>query len=114
MIDTDARYTIKLSFETVELPPSKDILILAKNAPHGRNGLSRALEILAPDTFEIIEVKEGMVDSVFVNKRILTRIPQEKIIAVLAKKVFPFVVERELLKVDFKVDIMSNTIEYEA
>lgn len=114
MIDTDTRYAIKLSFETVELPPFKDILILTKNAPHGKNGLSRALELLAPGTFEVIDVQEGLVESVFVNKQISARISHEKIIAVLTKKVFPFVVERELLRVDFKVDIISNTIEYEA
>lgn len=114
MVDTDARYTIRLTYETIELPPFHDILVLAKNAPHGKKGLARALEMLSPGMFEMIEIQDGAVEAIFVNKHLLTRIPREKIIAALAKKVFPVVVERELLRVDFKVDIVSNTIEYEA
>lgn len=114
MNDVEAKYAIKLSFETIELPPFRDILVLAKNAPHGKAGLGRALDMLAPATFETIDIKEGLIEAVFINRQILTRIPKDKIITALKKKVFPFVTERELIRVDFKVDIVSNTIEYEA
>ncbi|GAA4461117.1 hypothetical protein GCM10023093_05190 [Nemorincola caseinilytica] len=114
MSDTEAKYAIRLSFETIQLPPFRDILVLGKGAEHGRSGLARALQLLAPDHFETIDIQEGNVEAVYINRQVLKKISQEKMILALSKKVFPFVSEGELLKVDVKIDVSANTVEYEA
>ncbi|HEY9007513.1 MAG TPA: hypothetical protein VIM75_15350 [Ohtaekwangia sp.] len=108
-----AKYSINLSFEEIKLPPFQDILILGKNSQHGKLGMLKSFELLVPNGFEIIEVNHKNVEAVFVNKRILTKMPQEKIIVILEDKVFPFVSDSELLKVDFRVAISYSSIEQE-
>lgn len=107
------RYSINLSFEEIKLPPFQDILILGKNSAQGKIGLSKSFELLAPNGFDIIEMNDDKVEAVFVNKRILAKIPRDKIIDILKSKVFQFISEGELLKVDFKVTISYANIEHE-
>lgn len=107
------RYSINLSFEEIKLPPFQDILILGKNSAQGKIGLSKSFELLAPNGFDIIEMNDDKVEAVFVNKRILAKMPRDKIIDILKSKVFQFISEGELLKVDFKVTISYANIEHE-
>lgn len=112
-MNSGVRYTIDLNFEEVRLPPFQDILILGKNCPQGKIGLSKSFELLIPNEFEIIEIDDDKVEAIFVSRRIIKKIAREKIISVLTKKVFPFISEGELLRVSFKVNISFNTIEEE-
>jgi hypothetical protein len=95
------------------LPPFQEILILGKNSQHGKIGISKSFDMLVPNGFELVEVGHPLVEAVFVNKRILSKMPKEKIIDILDDKVFPFVSEGELLKVDFRVTISYSNIEQE-
>jgi hypothetical protein len=114
MNETDVRYSIKLSFEAIQLPPFRDILVLGRNAEHGTTGLTKILEMLAPGRFDTIDIHDRNVEAIFVSKQLLRKIPAERVVQALEKKVFPFVAEGELVRVDFKVDVTFNTIEYEA
>ncbi|WP_205417105.1 hypothetical protein [Lutibacter oceani] len=86
-------------------------MVLGKNSPHGKQGISRSFELLIPNGFEIIETDHGNVDCVFVNKRILTKMPKERILKILTNNVFPYVSEKEIIKVDFKVKISYTIVE---
>lgn len=107
------KYSVTLSFEEIRLPPFEEILVLGKNSPHGKTGISKSFDLLIPNGFEIIDTQHGNVDCVFVNKRILAKIPKEKILKILETNVFPYVSEREILKVDFKVMISFTVVEEE-
>lgn len=107
------KYSVTLSFEEIKLPPFQEILVLGKNSPHGKIGISKSFELLVPNGFEIIEIEDEKVEALFINKRILAKMPKEKIIKILKEKVFQFVSEGEILKVDFKVTISYSTIEQE-
>lgn len=107
------KYSIDLSFEEIKLPPFQDILILGKNSQHGKIGILKSFELLVPNGFEIVEVHDDNVEAVFVNKRILNKIAKEKILEILKDKVFSFVSDGELLKVDFKITISYSNIEQE-
>lgn len=109
----EMKYSISLGFEEIKLPPFQDILVLSKNCPQGRIGLSKSFELLIPNGFEVVEIDHDKVEAVFINKRILNKIPQEKIIDILAAKVFPFISEGEILRVMFRINVSFNTIEYE-
>ncbi len=112
-MENTIKYSINLSFQEIKLPPFDEILIIGKNSPHGKHGISKSFELLLPNGFEIFDVEEGNVEAVFVNKRILAKLPKDKLMKILRDKVFSYVSEGELLKVDLKVTILYNSTEEE-
>ncbi|WP_205623595.1 hypothetical protein [Anditalea andensis] len=100
-----------MSFEEIKLPPFQDILVLAKNSPQGKLGLSKSFELLVPNGFHLIEINDDKVEAIFVNKKILNKISVSKIIEILKAKVFQYISEGELLMVDFKITISYTNIE---
>ncbi len=99
------KYAVTLSFEEIKLPPFEEILVLGKNSPHGKQGISKSFDLLIPNGFEIIDSNHQNVDCVFVNKRILAKMPKERILQILTDNIFTYVSDKEILKVDFKVNI---------
>ena len=114
MDNSEVKYSIRLSFEEIKLPPFQDILVLGKNSPQGRIGLSKSFELLIPNGFEVVEIMHEKVEAVFINRRILSKIAQDQIIKILETKVFPFISEGEILRVEFKVNVSFNAVEYES
>ena len=110
-MDKSIKYTVSLSFNEIKLPPFDDILVLGKHSPHGKNGISKSFELLIPNGFDVIEANHENVECVFINKRILSKMPADKILKILNDKVFPYITESEIIKVDFKVTISFNAIE---
>lgn len=107
------KYSINLSFQEIKLPPFDEILIIGKNSPHGKHGISKSFEFLNPNGFEIIEIDDAKVEAIFVNKRILVKFPKVKLIKLMREKVFPFVSDGELLRVDLKITVIYNSTEEE-
>ncbi len=66
------KYSIKLSFEEIRLPPFEDALILGKKCPQGKIGVNRSFELLIPNEFEMFEIKDDIVEAVFINKPLPT------------------------------------------
>lgn len=105
-------YSINLSFEEIKLPPFQEILVVGKNCPQGKIGISKSFELLIPNGYIIVDNFENdKIEAVFINKRILKKMPKEKILEILKTKVFPYVSEGELLRVDFKIKISYTEIE---
>lgn len=98
-------YNISLSFELISLPPFRDILLLGRKCPHGKTGMTKCLDLLAPDNFEVYDVDDGNVEAILVSNRLVKLIPISKIIEVLREKVFPYVTNCDLIKVDFGVRV---------
>ncbi|MCC8423489.1 hypothetical protein [Mucilaginibacter sp. UR6-11] len=107
------KYSINLNFEQIKLPPFQDILILAKNSPQGKIGLSRSFELLLPNGFEMIELEDELIEAVFVQRNILHKIPADKVMKLLREHVFPTVCEGEIIRVDFKINISVDNIKLE-
>lgn len=105
------KYSIQLSFEEIRLPPFEDILVLGKKCPQGKIGVSKSFEFLVPNEFEVFEIDNPTVEAIFINKRVLKKMDKERILKILEKRVFPYVSDCEILKVDFKLKIFYDTIE---
>ena len=108
---SDKLYSISLSFEEIKLPPFQDIILVGKFSPQGKTGLRKAIELLLPNSFQMIETNHEKVEAVFINKKIIAKMPQDSIMNILIEKVFPFVSEAEIIKVDFKVIVSYRGIE---
>ncbi len=112
-----ANYSINLSFSPIKLPPVTDILVLAKKYPQGKVGVSEAFKLIAPDEFEMISIDDGddeVIDAVLINKRIMKKLSQEKIMKTLKETVFPYVSKGEAVNVDFHVTLEFNNIKGES
>lgn len=111
-MNTGKTYGIDISFEELKLPLFHDVLILAKNAAQGKRGLGKSLDLLAPSAFQTIDTDLGHehVEAVFINRKLLTKIPAKRVIQVLQRHVFDHVSEGELIQVDMKVRISINNI----
>ena len=104
------KFAVKLSFEETRLPPFEDILILGKRCSQGKIGVYKSMELLMPNEFETLTIEDEIVETIFVNKRILKKLDKDKIIAVLRENVFPYISECEILKVDFKIRFFYDSI----
>ena len=111
MKDSGKKYLVKLTFEEIKLPPFQEILILGTNCTQGKIGISKSCDLLLPNEFEMVELKEGNVEAVLINKKILVKMSVEKVLKILREKVFPFVSDGELVKVDFRVSVSYDQIE---
>ncbi len=107
------KYSYQLSFEEIRLPPFEDILILGKKCPQGKIGVFKSFQFLVPNEFEAFEVEDKIVETVFINRRLLKKIDKDTIIEILREKVFPFISESEILKVDFRLKIFYDSSEGE-
>ncbi len=111
MTSTNPRYNISLRFQEIRLPPFDEILVLGSKSEQGKMGIAKTFEYLVPDIFEMVEVTDDTIEAVFINKRLLKKMSVEHILEILRAKVFPFVSEREIIKVDLEVIISYDTIE---
>jgi hypothetical protein len=107
------KYSISLRFHEVKLPPFDEILVLGKNSPHGKLEIFKSFEHLIPNGFEVVDVEDEKVEAIFVNNRIIAKLPKEKLIKLLRDKVFPYVSQGELLKVDLKITVSYSSTEEE-
>ncbi len=111
--ESHRKFSVHLSFEEIRLPPFEDILILGKKCPQGKIGVYKSFELLVPNEFEAFEIKDEIVEAIFINKRILKKLDKDRIIAILREKIFPYISESEILKVDFKLKIFYDSVEGE-
>ncbi|MCK9626965.1 MAG: hypothetical protein M0R37_00065 [Bacteroidales bacterium] len=107
------KFSVNLSFEEIRLPPFEDILVLGKKSPQGKIGVYRSFQLLVPDEFKVAEVGGELVEAVFISKKLIRKMPEKTILEILEEKVFPFVSEFEIIKVDFKVKTSYDLIEIE-
>lgn len=111
--ESNRKFSVQLSFEEIRLPPFDDILILGKKCPQGKVGVYKSFELLVPNEFETFEIEDEIVEAIFVNKRVLKKLNKDKIIEILREKVFPYISESEILKVDFKLRVFYDSVDGE-
>ncbi|MEW6429173.1 MAG: hypothetical protein AB1568_14180 [Thermodesulfobacteriota bacterium] len=108
-------FDINLRFEAIKLPPVTDILVLGKRYPHGKNGILKAFQYIAPDEFQFVDLPEShqTVEAILVSRRISRRLPIARLVDILEQHVFPFISEEEAVKVDLSIVLHSKNIKGE-
>ena len=114
MNESRPRYIISLKFQEVRLPPFDEILVLGSKSGQGKMGVAKTFEYMMPDLFEMVEVEEDSIEAVFINRHLIKKISRANILEILRDKVFPYVSEKEIVKVDFEVVVSYDTIEKDA
>jgi hypothetical protein len=96
---------VSLQFEKAQLPPFNDILVLGRKSPVGMSGVTKSLEYLVPNNFEVVALEHDVVEAMVVNKAILKRMSVDTLTEVLAEAVFPYMSDVEIMKVDLTVRV---------
>ena len=110
-MNTDGKnFIVTLSFEKAQLPPFNDILVLGTKCPIGREGISKSIEFLVPNGYEVMHVDNPPAESIVINKNILKRIDLTSVLNILESKVFPYMSEEEMIRVDFSVKVAYENI----
>ncbi|NHB69685.1 hypothetical protein [Perlabentimonas gracilis] len=104
-------YSVSVSCETISLPPFEDILVLSYRCPQGKIGVSKCINLLSPEDFEMIAIDHDTVEAIIVSKKILKKMPAKKVVETLNRTVFPMVSQGEIVKVDFKLTASWSNIE---
>ncbi|MBF0272845.1 MAG: hypothetical protein HQL98_12380 [Magnetococcales bacterium] len=104
-------YTVSLEFETVSLPPFRDILVLAKKCPVGMTGISTCMGLMTPDGYELVEVEDPVVEALLIHKQIIKRLPLSTLLDILRVRVFPHISRGEIVRINLQVRIHHDRIE---
>jgi len=116
MQENNLKYAVSAKFEEIKLPPFRDILVVAKNCEHGKVALTKSFEMMMPGGFETIDLDHPKIETVYITKSLLLKMPLQNILDLLYKNVFPSIYDGQLIKVDFTIktsfeDIVINQME---
>ena len=106
------KFSIDIKFENIKFPPFDDILVLTKKCPHGVNGVKEALKFISSAGYEAVILNHSNIEAVFINKKLLKRLDKGKIIEILEEKVFPHIIEGDLVKVDLNIKYSYENLKY--
>ncbi len=112
----NSRYSIRIDFETIKIPPVTDILVLGSAYRHGRLGILESFKFLVPDEFEYFDYTKKIypnIGTLVISKKLLKKIPYDRILKVLETNVFKNVEESEAININFNVRYYVDNIEIE-
>ena len=105
------QHSLKVRIKEFAIPPIHDGLVLGKTSPIGCGAIRKAIDLLVPSPFEHIEVHDEVVGDVLVRSAILRRIPQEKLVAFVLRRIKPLMGPEEILHLDLDAEV---TLEEES
>ena len=110
-LDMNEKISLSLSFESINLPPFRDILIFSKNSNSSVLNISKSIALMSSDNFGLIEIDHENIEAVLINKKILRKIDQDQMIKILKQRIFPYIDKGEIIKVDLNLKISIDNIE---
>ncbi len=104
-------YSLRARVREFGIPPIHDGLVLGRNAPIGCVAMRRALDLLAPNHFEHIEVEDDTVSDILIRQVLLRRIPKERLIAFVVQQIKPLMSAKEVLHLDLEAEVYVEKVE---
>jgi hypothetical protein len=99
------QHSIKVRIKEFGIPPIHDGLVLGKNSPIGCAALRKAIDLLVDSPFEHIEVDDEVISDILVRNKILRRIPQNRLVAFVLKRIKPLMGPDEILHLDLEAEV---------
>ena len=78
--------SVNMEIKTFKIPPSGDVLVLAKRCPIGSQAAKTMLESVAPDQFELIGLEDDLLEAILVKKYLFMRVEKEKLIKIIVEE----------------------------
>ena len=77
---------LDMELSTFHIPPSGEILVLAKRSPIGPKAGKRMLDTVAPGQFELVQPKDDLIDGILIKKYLFLRIDKEALIKAIVEE----------------------------
>lgn len=100
-----SQHSLKVRIKEFGIPPIHDGLVLGKSSPIGCAAIRKALELLVASPFEHIEVSDEIVGDILVRSTILRRIPRDKLVGFVLKRIKPLMGPDEILHLDLEAEV---------
>jgi len=101
----NATINVRLRIKEFVIPPINDALVLGKRAPIGSEAMRRALGLLHVAPFEHIALDDEVIEDIVVRSSVLNKIPSDKLVALVLKRVKPFMTAEEVTHVDLQPEL---------
>lgn len=72
--------SIDMRFQTFQIPPAGEVLVLAKECPIGALAAKKMLDTVAPTQFELIQCDDDLVDGILLKRFLLRRTNKEALV----------------------------------
>lgn len=105
LVNSPQKYLIKANVREFAIPPVRDGLVLGIESPIGCLAMRRALELLIATPFEHIEMDDDVIKDIVVRKSLLRRVPQDKLVDFVLRRVKPLMGIDEILYLDLNAEI---------
>ena len=103
---------IHLHCSQFELPPIRDAVLVGRRAPVGAKALFQALEDMTPGLYELIQTDHPVIEAIIIRRSETRKIPKEKLIPLLLKRIAPFMDETDALRVEIDITlVLSETVD---
>lgn len=105
---SDPKPLLKARVKEFTIPPVNDSLVLGKDAPIGCIAIRRALELLMVTPFEHIELggKDDVIGDILVRQTLLRRIPQERLVEFVLRRIKPLMGPEEILHLELTLEVL--------
>ena len=98
----------KLRAQEFMVPPIRDCLVIGKKAPVGFTALKKALALLHGAPFERLQPEDDAISDILVRAGVLRKIPAERPIALVLKRVKPLMSDDEVIHLDIEVEVVME------
>jgi len=112
MKESEPKFLINARVNEFTIPPITDGLIVGTHAPIGVNALKKALNILIPENFELLNINDEVIGDILMKSTIVRRMGQDRIVYFLMNQVKGFMTKEDIFHIKMEVEI-SITQEIE-
>ena len=106
MISSDnAKIQIKSDIREFLLPIIRDVIVLGKNSVIGPQGMLKSMAYLNTQKFSCLKLEDDEIDSILVRESLLLKLPEEKLINYIIRRVKPMMGIGEIMQLDIEVKV---------
>ena len=102
----DATIYVRMQAKEFLIPPVRDCLIVGKKSPIGCVALKKALSLLHGEPFEDLHPDDDVVGDMLVRASILRKLPREKFMALVLKRIKPLMSDNEVVELGIEVELL--------
>jgi len=104
--DTETtRQSLRVRVTEYGVPPIHDVLVLGRAAPIGCAAIRKAVELLVAHDFDHLELDDPVVSDIITRSALLRRIPRQKLVAFILRRIKPLMDQNEIMHLDVEVEV---------
>ncbi|MFQ5698677.1 MAG: hypothetical protein ACE5IL_10390 [Myxococcota bacterium] len=99
------RQSLRVRVTEYGVPPIHDVLVLGRGAPIGCAAIRKAVDLLVAHDFDHFEIDDPVVSDVITRSALLRRIPRQKLVDFILRRIKPLMDQTEIMHLDVEVEV---------